>query len=86
MKIKVLLRALNQVLETDEQFKGRERRDALEKILRKLKTKQSRLQEKLKAASEGDTPKISRKLKTVNAHLEKAETALRELSRERSAS
>lgn len=79
MKIKELLRKLNQVLETDERGKGREQHDALKKILKKLKAKQNHLSEKLKNATELDKPKLAKKLKTVRAHREKALRALRQL-------
>ena len=81
MKIKELLRKLNRVLETEERGKGRQQREALKKILHKLKAKRNRLNEKMKNATEQEKPKLSKKLKTVRAHREKALRALRQLSK-----
>ena len=79
MKVKPVLRQLNQILESENEIKGRERHDALKKILKKLTSKQSRLEQKLEAARDDDKRKIGKKLKTVRTHREKALKVLKKM-------
>lgn len=76
MKVKTALRNLNHILESEKEMKGRERRDALKQVLKKLKSKQKHLESKLADAPESDRPKIKKKLKTVKTHREKALSVL----------
>jgi len=73
-----LLDKLKQALETVEESKGRNRRDALKKILKKLKAKQTHLEDKLDDASGETKSKLSKKIKLVRAHRKKAIKTLRD--------
>ena len=72
-----LLDKLKQALESVEDSKGRKRRDALKKILKKLKVKQTHLEAKLADASGDGKIKLAKKVKLVRAHRKKAIKTLR---------
>ncbi|HEY9079885.1 iron-sulfur cluster co-chaperone HscB C-terminal domain-containing protein [Magnetovibrio sp.] len=76
-----LLKKLMHVLETVEESKGRKRRDALKKILKKLKTKQKHLEEKCEDASGETKSKLAQKIDVVRAHRKKAIKTLRDLKK-----
>lgn len=77
-----LIRKLTLVLESDAQEDERKRRDALKKLLKKLKTKQERLKEKLSIAPEEDKVSIEKKLELVKAHRIKGIETLKSLKEE----
>ena len=63
-----LIDKLTLVLESDAQMDERKRRDALKKLLKKLKAKQERLKDKLSSAPEEDKASIQKKIDLVKAH------------------
>ncbi len=77
MKMKDLLGKVNKALEIADKGDGRKRRDALKKALKKLETKHKRLEERIDAASGAEKNKLTKKLKTVKKHQDKAKKALK---------
>ena len=74
-----LINKLTLVLESDEELDERKRRDALKKLLKKLKAKQERLKEKLSSTPEEDKESIQKKLDLVKAHRIKGIEAIKAL-------
>ena len=76
-----LLNKLKEVLESDAETDERKRRDALKKLLKKLKFKQERLKEKLAVATGDEKIDLENKLELVKAHRTKGISVMRELKK-----